>query len=156
MIKQEKLRPCEKFQQEGREWDRLVVHRKDTTGDEAVVGHTQLRKDAVEKVTGTALYGADANFPGQLYGALTRSPHPHARIKAVRVEKAKAVPGVRAVVTGADYPEPYGQFIADQTSSPWTRSATRGSRWPPWRRRPRRLPGRPLLWWRWTMSRCRW
>ena len=109
MIKQEKLRPCEKFQQEGREWDRLVVHRKDTTGDEAVVGHTQLRKDAVEKVTGAAL-----NFPGQLYGALTRSPHPHARIKAVRVEKAKAVPGVRAVVTGADYPEPYGQFIADQ------------------------------------------
>lgn len=114
MIKQEKLRPCEKFQQEGREWDRLVVHRKDTTGDEAVVGHTQLRKDAVEKVTGAALYGADVNFPGQLYGALTRSPHPHARIKAVRVEKAKAVPGVRAVVTGADYPEPYGQFIADQ------------------------------------------
>ena len=55
MIKQEKLRSCEKFQQEGREWDRLVVHRKDTTGDEAVVGHTQLRRDAVEKVTGKAL-----------------------------------------------------------------------------------------------------
>lgn len=114
MIKQEKLRPCEKFQQEGREWDRLVVRRKDTTGDEAIVGHTQLRKDAVEKVTGTARYGADVNFPGQLYGALARSPHPHARIKAVRVEKAKAVPGVRVVITGADYPEPYGQFIADQ------------------------------------------
>lgn len=48
-------RPCEEFQKEGREWDRLVVHRKDTTGDEAVVGHTQLRRDAVEKVTGTAL-----------------------------------------------------------------------------------------------------
>lgn len=66
MIKQEDLRPCEKFQQEGREWDRLVVLRKDTTGEEAVVGHTQLRKDAVEKVTGAAQYGADLNLPGQL------------------------------------------------------------------------------------------
>ena len=110
----EQMRPCGEFQKEGREWDRLVVRRKDTTGTEAVIGHPQLRKDAVEKVTGTAQYGADVNFSGQLYGALARSPHPHARIKAVRVDKAKAVPGVRAVITGEDYPEPYGQFIADQ------------------------------------------
>lgn len=107
-------RPCGDFQKEGREWDRLVVRRKDTTGGEAVVGHSQIRKDAVEKVTGAAQYGADFNLPGQLYGAVAHSPHPHARIRSVRTEKAWAVPGVRAVITGADYPEPYGQFIADQ------------------------------------------
>ena len=88
--------------------------RKGTSGDETVVGHSQIRKDAVAKVTGTAQYGADVNFPNQLYGALTRSPYPHARILSVRTEKALALPGVFTVITGKDYPEPYGQFIADQ------------------------------------------
>ncbi len=108
------LTPCEKYQREGHEWDRLVVKRKDTDGVETVVGHSQIRKDAIAKATGTAQYGADVNFPGQLYGACTRSPHPHARILSVNTEKARAVPGVRVVITGKDYPEPYGQFIADQ------------------------------------------
>ena len=75
MAENKRLTPCEAFQREGCEWDRLVVHRKDTTGEEAVVGHSQIRKDAIEKVTGTAQYGADVNFPNQLYGAVTRSPH---------------------------------------------------------------------------------
>ncbi len=114
MAQQSKLTPCEKFHREGVEWDRLVVHRKDTDGVEPVIGHSQIRKDGIEKVTGTAQYGADVNFPGQLYGAVTRSPHPHARILAIHTEKARAVVGVRAVITGADYPEPYGTFIADQ------------------------------------------
>ena len=48
MAEQKTLRPCGEFQQEGREWDRLVVLRKDTTGSEAAVGHSQIRKDAVE------------------------------------------------------------------------------------------------------------
>ncbi|MBQ0059419.1 MAG: xanthine dehydrogenase family protein molybdopterin-binding subunit [Lachnospiraceae bacterium] len=109
-----KLTPCEKYQAEGREWDRLVVKRKDTTGEETVIGHTQVRKDGVEKVTGTAVYGADINFPGQLYGVCARSPHAHARILSINTDKAKALPGVVTVITGADYPEPYGQFIADQ------------------------------------------
>ena len=63
MAEQHHLTPCEKFQREGREWDRLVVHKKDTDGHETVVGHSQLRKDAVEKVTGTAKYGGSQPSP---------------------------------------------------------------------------------------------
>ena len=68
------LKPYEGFRREGTEWDRWVVKRKDTDGTEEVIGKTQIRKDGVSKVIGTAKYGADVNFPGQLYGACTRSP----------------------------------------------------------------------------------
>ena len=108
------LKPYEGFRREGFEWDRWVVERKDTDGTENVIGRTQIRKDGISKVIGTAKYGADVNFPDQLYGACARSPHPHARILAIHTEKALEVPGVRCVITGKDYPEPYGQFIADQ------------------------------------------
>ncbi len=108
------LKPYEKFHREGVEWDRWVVKRKDTDGAEQVIGKTQIRKDGISKVIGTAEYGADVNFPGQLYGAMTRSPYGHAKILSINTEKAEAVPGVRVVITGNDYPEPYGQFIADQ------------------------------------------
>lgn len=114
MTEQKNLNPCEAFQREGIEWNRLVVLRKDTDGTEQIVGHSQVRKDGIEKVTGAARYGADVNFPGQLYGALARSPHPHARILSINTDKARAVPGVRVIITGKDYPVPYGQFIADQ------------------------------------------
>ena len=69
--------------QEGRDWDRLVVSRKDTTGEEAVIGHTQIRKGGIAKVTGTAQFGADVDQPGQLYGAVLHSPYAHARILQV-------------------------------------------------------------------------
>ncbi len=114
MINFSELKPEERFRAEGREWDRLVVHRKDTDGTEKVVGASQVRKDGIEKVIGTAQYGADFNLPGQLYGACARSPHPHARIKSINTDKAKALPGVVVVITGEDYPEPYGTFIEDQ------------------------------------------
>lgn len=100
--------------QEGRDWNRLVVSRKNTTGDEPVIGHSPIRKDGIAKVTGTAKFGADIDLPGQLYGAVARSPYPHARILSVHTEKSRALPGVRTVIVGADYPVPYGQFIADQ------------------------------------------
>src|SRR5262249_1133359 len=58
-----------------------------------------------EKVTGTARYGADYSFPGMLYGKVLRSPHAHAVIKSIKVDKALALPGVKAVVTSADLPE---------------------------------------------------
>ena len=43
MADQKSLRPCEKFQREGQEWDRLVVLRKDTTGQETVIGRSPAR-----------------------------------------------------------------------------------------------------------------
>ena len=100
--------------QEGRDWDRLVINRKDTTGEERVIGHTQIRKGGIAKVTGTAQYGADVDLPGQLYAAVARSPYPHARILRIDTQEAAALPGVRAVITGADCPTLLGSFIADQ------------------------------------------
>ena len=99
---------------EGRDWNRLVVNRKETTGEEAVIGHTQVRKGGIAKVTGTAKFGADVNLPGQLYGAVLHSPHAHARILSIDIEKARTLPGVRAVIIGSDFPTLYGSFIADQ------------------------------------------
>jgi CO/xanthine dehydrogenase Mo-binding subunit len=58
----------------------------------------------VDKVTGRARYGADIQLTGMLHGRVLRSPHAHARIKRIDVSKALALPGVRAVVTGADMP----------------------------------------------------
>ncbi|HEX3863347.1 MAG TPA: xanthine dehydrogenase family protein molybdopterin-binding subunit [Stellaceae bacterium] len=70
-----------------------------------VVGTRPIRPDGVDKVTGRANFGADMKMPGMLHGRIKRSPYPHARILGINVEKAKALPGVRAVVTSADFPE---------------------------------------------------
>jgi CO/xanthine dehydrogenase Mo-binding subunit/CO/xanthine dehydrogenase FAD-binding subunit len=67
-----------------------------------VVGKDVPRTDAVPKVTGTAQYVADLHFPGMLYAAVLRSPHPHARIVSIDTSAAAAMPGVKAVVTGED------------------------------------------------------
>jgi CO/xanthine dehydrogenase Mo-binding subunit len=67
-----------------------------------VVGKDVPRTDAVPKVTGTAQYVADLHFPGMLHAAVLRSPHPHARIVSLDVSAAAAMPGVKAVATGAD------------------------------------------------------
>jgi CO/xanthine dehydrogenase Mo-binding subunit len=69
-----------------------------------VVGTRPVRPDGVDKVTGKAAYGADMVMPGMLHGAILRSPHPHARIVSIDTKRARALPGVKAVVTGADFP----------------------------------------------------
>ena len=66
------------------------------------VGKRPVRHDGVDKVTGKALYGADIQLPGLLYGKVLRSPHPHARIKSIDTSRAEAHPDVRAVVTFKD------------------------------------------------------
>ena len=73
--------------------------------DLKVVGTRPIRPDGVDKVTGRARYGADINLPGQLYGRVLRSPHAHARVLAIRTDKAEALKGVKAVVTRDDFPE---------------------------------------------------
>ena len=64
-----------------------------------------MRPDGVPKVTGAARYGNDYSPPGTIIGKMLRSPHPHARILAIDTAKARALPGVYAVVTGADFPD---------------------------------------------------
>lgn len=67
-----------------------------------VVGKPVRRVDAFEKVTGTIRYGIDLAEPGMLIVRTKRSPHPHARILSIDTSRAKALPGVEAVVTAAD------------------------------------------------------
>src|SRR5271157_517493 len=69
-----------------------------------VVGTRPIRPDGVDKVTGKANFGADMVMPGMLWGKVKRSPHAHARILAIHTEKARALPGVKALVTWEDFP----------------------------------------------------
>jgi 4-hydroxybenzoyl-CoA reductase subunit alpha len=77
----------------------------------SVIGKRLPKLDAKIKVTGQAKYADDLSFLGMLYGKLLRSPHPHARIVHIDASKAERIPGVRAVITGKDFPGiPYGNF----------------------------------------------
>ncbi len=67
-----------------------------------IVGKDVPRTDAVPKVTGAAQYVADMRLTGMLEAAVLRSPHPHARIVSIDTSAAAAMPGVKAVITGAD------------------------------------------------------
>lgn len=71
-----------------------------------VIGTNPIRPDGVEKVTGRAIYGADVRLNGMLHGRVKRSPHAHAIITRIDTSKALALPGVHAVVTFEDFPEP--------------------------------------------------
>src|SRR5688572_7043774 len=68
------------------------------------VGHTHLRPDGVEKVNGKAIYTDDVVFDGMLYAKVKRAMVPHAFLKSLDISKAKALPGVAAVLTAEDIP----------------------------------------------------
>jgi CO/xanthine dehydrogenase Mo-binding subunit len=68
------------------------------------VGTRPVRPDGIEKVTGRARFGADYTLPGTLVGKILRSPHAHANIKSIDTSKAAALAGVKAVLTGSDFP----------------------------------------------------
>ena len=70
------------------------------------VGKRITKVDALDRVTGKAVYGADLFVPGMLYSKVLRSPHPHARIRRLDTSKAEALEGVKAVITSADLPTP--------------------------------------------------
>ncbi len=76
-----------------------------TTGNFKVIGTRPIRHDGEDKVTGRAKYGADYTFPGMLHGKVLRSPHAHANIKSIKIDKALKLPGVKAIVTSKDLPE---------------------------------------------------
>ncbi len=69
-----------------------------------VAGTSVVRRDLEVKLTGEARYTADLKLPGMLYGAILRSPHPHADVLSVDATEALRLPGVRAVVTPFDAP----------------------------------------------------
>ena len=67
------------------------------------VGTRPVRHDGLDKVVGKARFAADLVLPGMLHGHVLRSPHAHARIVAIDTSVAEAMPGVRAIITGADF-----------------------------------------------------
>jgi CO/xanthine dehydrogenase Mo-binding subunit len=78
------------------------------------IGKSIPRLDALEKVTGQAVYTVDVELPGMLHAAVLRSDRPHARILDIDVSGARTVPGVKAVVIGKDFPFTHGGMIKDQ------------------------------------------
>ncbi len=80
------------------------VINRETQSEFQVLGKPVAKKDAPLKAAGRAEYADDIVMAGMLHGKLLRSPHPHARIVAIDASRALALPGVRAVVTGKDFP----------------------------------------------------
>ena len=73
------------------------------------------RKGRVERVIGKGIYGIDLNLPDALHGGVLRSEYAHAKIVSIDTSAAKAIPGVRAVVTAADAPDVrYGRSYIDR------------------------------------------
>jgi xanthine dehydrogenase molybdenum-binding subunit len=77
------------------------------------VGKRVPKIDAVDKATGRAQYIQDLKLPGMLYGKILYSKFPHARIAKIDTSRARALPGVRAVITGEDCPEIKMGFYKD-------------------------------------------
>src|SRR5256885_16537864 len=105
------------------------------------------RIDGDAKTTGAAKYIADLDIPGALQAAFVRSPYPHARIVSVETSRARALAGVRAVLTGADIRgQRLGRRLQDWPLLCWDRVLFIGDRWaavPPGTRRLAQDAGRP-------------
>jgi CO/xanthine dehydrogenase Mo-binding subunit len=79
------------------------------------VGKNMPRVDVHEKVTGAAIYTDDFQFGNALlFARIKRSPLPHALIKSIDTSKAEALPGVKVVVTGKDFPKRIGLYLKDK------------------------------------------
>src|SRR5438094_315939 len=74
----------------------------------SVIGKSFPRVDGGAKVTGQAVYADDVVLPRTLHCKFLRSPHPHARIISIDTSAARRIPGVKAVITGADLPVKFG------------------------------------------------
>src|SRR5215468_4053041 len=70
----------------------------------SVIGQPLPKIDAWAKVTGETRYADDLVLPRMAHGKLLRSPHAHARIRSIDTTQALPLPGVYAVITGADLP----------------------------------------------------
>ncbi|SIQ54340.1 xanthine dehydrogenase, molybdenum binding subunit apoprotein [Alkalispirochaeta americana] len=78
------------------------------------VGRETARIDAVEKLTGRATYVSDMAVPGMLFARVKTSPHARAKILSIDTSAARAIPGVRAVVTGKDLEYKLGLYVVDK------------------------------------------
>src|SRR6266508_6069189 len=92
---------------------------------ERTVGQRTPLIDGIEKVTGRARYTADLPVGEALVGRILRSPIAHGVIRGIDMTAARAIPGVRAVVTGEDFAAPYGVIPIAQNEWPLARDKVR-------------------------------
>jgi len=87
------------------------------------IGQPVSRKEDPVLLRGEGRYTDDLNLPGQLYAVMVRSGYAHGTIRAIDADAARALPGVRAVFTGADLlaaglgPMPSGQAFKNRDGS---------------------------------------
>src|SRR5207248_5813814 len=90
----------------------------------SLIGARVPRKEDYRFLTGSGQYTDDVALPGQTYAAFVRSPHAHANIRRITIDKAKRAPGVIAVYTGAEVAAakvgglPCGWLITDVNGQP--------------------------------------
>ncbi len=70
-----------------------------------VIGEDLVKQEAEEKATGECKFSSDTVLPHMLHAKVLRSPHAHAKVKRIDTEKAKRLPGVKAVITYEDVPK---------------------------------------------------
>ena len=93
---------------------------RQSTNKYAVVNSSPVRKGVQEKATGRAQYTADLALPNMLYGAILHSPYAHAKIINIDTTKAKALKGVKVVITGRDFkPIKFGHSPARFDETPF-------------------------------------
>ena len=106
-----------------------TLHAEADVAPEVFRGHAVGQRtplvDGIEKVTGRARYTADLPFGEVLVGRILRSPVAHGVIRGIDTSKARAIPGVRAVITGRDFAAPYGVIPIAQNECPLARDKVR-------------------------------
>jgi CO/xanthine dehydrogenase Mo-binding subunit len=94
-----------------------------------ILREPEYRVEGRDKVTGAAHFAADIARPGMLHTAYVTSPYAHARILSIDAARARAMPGVRAVLTGADTkPHRLGRRLQDWPLLAWDRALFIGDR----------------------------
>jgi CO/xanthine dehydrogenase Mo-binding subunit len=78
------------------------------------VGKSVKRVDGIKKVTGSLKYVDDMKMSRMLYASVKRSPHPHAKILSINLEKALALKGVKDIITGEHYKKRGGLYLEDK------------------------------------------
>ncbi|HTM60215.1 MAG TPA: molybdopterin cofactor-binding domain-containing protein [Burkholderiales bacterium] len=90
-----------------------------------IIGKPRRRIDGRAKATGQVRYADDLAMPRMLFTKLLRSPHPHAIVESIDASKAKKHPGVHLVLTGQDFPIPFGIMPVSVDEYPLARERVR-------------------------------
>ena len=99
----------------------MIIPRKKVSKmkDYKYVGKKSIRIDGKAKVMGAAKYTDDLEFgPNLLHIAVLSSPHAHAKILGIETSEAEKVPGVKAVISGKDFPQKFGLYLRDHAIFP--------------------------------------